>query len=97
MSDIAAAAQALHDRHAALLTGDDCGHVYAWQTMGVFCQRCGYHEGTCADTVCSGIDGDIGAWRDDSAARALDAARERLQGGKRPDAPQLTLDLGRER
>lgn len=36
----------------------------------------------------------IAAVKAEAAAKALDAARERLQGGRRPDAPQLILDLG---
>lgn len=63
MSDIAAAAEALKERHAALLS----------RTRPVVTRE---QEGV---------------------AERLDAARERLQGGKRPDPPQLTLDLGRER
>lgn len=63
MSDIAAAAKALKDRHGDLLDPRRRA-VTALATR--------------------------------QAEAALDAARERLQGGPRPDAPQLTLDLGRE-
>lgn len=57
---IASAAEALKDRHAALLRPE--------------------RPPATAGQV--------------EAAGRLDAARERLQGGPRPDAPQLTLDLG---
>lgn len=93
---LAAQAQALKARYPGLLIGDDCGHVYKrYADLGRCCTRCGYHEITCAETVCSGVDGDIGERRDKTAENALDAARERLQGTAGVDPSQLRFDLGR--